>query len=143
MAAFAASFLNADPFLSSAAQTGYTQDAYGNILNADGRQVGVLKNSVADLGSKGVMPNTATPAATPATDSSSILSKIANLWSQTGATGQANYSAAAKAGSSTLENIVFILVGLILIAAAVFSFKPARDVAVEFGKGVAEGAAVA
>jgi hypothetical protein len=150
MAAFAASFLN-NPFEDQA--LGQTTDSYGNIFNANGQQIGVKPGSQADLGTKGVPVTPTAPDSSPATspmpgmvpadpaaqtpaDSTSIWSTIGNFFK-----GNAAHMLASATGALFVEDVVFIIVGLILVAGAVFSFKPARDVAIKVGKGVAEGAA--
>lgn len=134
MAAFASSFLSADPFLSSAAQTGNTQDAYGNILNAAGQQIGVVPGSVADLGSKGTMPTAAMGTIVPAVSSPGTpVDSSPSIWSKIGTL----YSRGANYGESFVEDGVFIIVGLLLIAAAIFSFEPARDLAAKAAEAAA------
>jgi hypothetical protein len=140
MAAFVSSFLD-NPFEAQVADNTHV-DVYGNIINANGIQIGVKPGSVADIGSKGTM---ATPTSTSSgtqtpTDSSTIFGKIGGM-AESFATGGILGWMPGQSSSSRLENGVFIVIGLILIAAAVFSFKPAQDVAVEFAKGVAKGAA--
>jgi hypothetical protein len=130
MSAFAASFL-ANPFEEQA--LGETTDQYGNIFNANGQHVGVKQGSIADVGSTG-SPAAAAISSTPTS------SPAASTGSTGSAIGAKVLDFARKAtGIDTIENMVCILVGLILIAGAVFSFKPARDVVM----GVAKGAVAA
>jgi hypothetical protein len=140
MAAFAASFLNADPFLSSAAQPGNTQDSLGNIFNSAGQHIGVVPGSVADLGSKGVTP--AQPSSSASAIWSGLNSAGSSVWSGLNAAGSAIWGTSkAPYSESVVENVVFIVIGLVLIAAAVFSFKPSHDLAVGISKKAAEVAA--
>jgi hypothetical protein len=135
MSAFAASFL-ANPFEAQA--LGGTTDQNGNIFNANGDHVGVVPGSVADIGSKGAVVTPTSTSSTPAAGSGSTGGSGATPTSSgTGSAIWANVLDFARkaTGIDTIENMVFILVGLILIAAGVFSFKPARDVVMGVAKG--------
>ena len=141
MSAFAASFL-ANPFEDQA--LGQTRDSLGNIFNANGQQIGVVKDSVADIGSKGAVVTPTSTSSTPAAAAGSGSTGGSGAAPASSGTGSAIWAnvldfARKATGIDTIENIVFILVGLILIAGAVFSFKPARDVVM----GVAKGAIAA
>ena len=140
MAAFAASFL-ANPFEAEATQT---IDQYGNIFNANGQHIGVKPGSQADVGSAGVPYSASTSAAPTAAAPTSPMPGMYPAAAAAPATSGSSTSSAIWSklsgllrkitGVDAVENITFIVVGLILIAAGVFSFKPVRDTVVEVGK---------
>ncbi len=145
MSAFTASFL-ANPFEDQA--LGQTTDSLGNIFNANGQHVGVVPGSVADIGSKGaVVPPTSTSSSPASATTNDVLSTSTaagvpyggQLPTAKGMWAKLLKVASDATGISEVENMIFIAVGLILVAGGVFSFRPARDVIV----GVAKGAMAA
>lgn len=145
MSAFAAAFL-ANPFEDEA--LGQTTDAMGNIFNANGQHIGVKPGSQADVGGTGyaVTPTGSTaPTASAAAGTGSDLTAIPSNPGAAAAAGVGSstssgiwsklLSFARKAtGIDAVENIVFVLLGLLLIAAGIFSFKPVRDTVVSVGR---------
>lgn len=107
----------------------------GNIIDpATGNQIGVVPGSVADVGTGGTT--------LPGLPSLPSLPQIGQAVQQAGATAAAAVKKAAQAitgGASSasspvatwfgidLEDVVFVVLGIILIAAAAFSFKPVQD----------------
>jgi hypothetical protein len=139
MSAFAASFL-ANPFEAQA--LGGATDQNGNIFNANGDHVGVVPGSIADIGSKGaaVTPTSTSSSAASSPAAGSDLTAITAA-TPTGAGGAGSgiwaklLDFARKAtGIDAVENIVFIVLGIIIVAAGVFSFKPLRDTVVTVAK---------
>lgn len=110
-------------------------DGMGNMTSpTTGNLIAVAPGSQADIGTSGT-PTPATVATTPtaSTASSGITGLIAKV---------ANATSSSIFGIS-LEDIVFILVGLILIAAGVFSFKSTGSVINVVTKGAKKAAEVA
>jgi hypothetical protein len=134
-----------DHLLQTAAQQ-YT-DTLGNIFNSDGYHVGVIPGSVADVGTSGkrtsptlspapsspapvTASQTASAAAKEASSSSSggsptspgVMSSLGSLSSWAAALVSRKDNTESGFAGVSLEDIIFIAVGLILLAAAVGSF---------------------
>lgn len=108
-----------------------TQDSLGNIFDAAGNHVGVVPGSQADLGTSGLPALPSLPAlptmAQIGAAASSATNAIGNAAQAAGNAvnnlGTAAITPLSKWFGISLEDVVFIALGLILIAAAVFSFK--------------------
>jgi hypothetical protein len=137
MSAFAAAFLADNPFEQA---PGTTTDSLGNIFNAAGYHIGVKPGSIADQGSSGAavaagaaaVPATPGPAGTVGAAGSSGSTDSAGSWASV-KDKLASFLSKAT-GLTAIEDILFIVIGLILVAAAIFSLKPVRDVVVTAGK---------
>lgn len=107
-------------------------DQFGNILNAAGQQIGVVPNSVADVGTAGAP----TPPTAPQSGILGWLNKGMNaLDSVTGAPNADNPSGGQKSVLGIhLQDLVVIIVGIILIAAGLFSFKQTQTIIQTGGK---------
>jgi hypothetical protein len=132
-----------DSLYEQAVQT--STDTLGNIFNADGIHSGVVPGSVADIGTTGT-----STAAAPA--SSSIPLTLASSSNS----GSSMLKAASDVGNKvktaiwkgyfgvgSLEDFICIILGLILIAASLYSFRPVQEVVNEAARGMVEGVAAA
>jgi hypothetical protein len=139
MAAFDSSFLASDPYSQPQQQVDISgwPDPYAS---------GDIPTPIAPA-----RPNATTPtaagvpaggilspasAATAAASSPGASAAAAAVWSKIGSL----LSGGAGLGEAFVENGVFILIGLLLIGAGIFSFKPVQDTGKEFAKGALEGA---
>lgn len=106
-------------------------DQFGNILDAAGKQIGVVPNSVADVGTTGTPVSTA-----PKSGIAGWLNKGMNaLDSVTGAPNADNPTGGQKSVLGIhLQDVVVIIVGIILIAAGLFSFKQTQTIIQTGGK---------
>lgn len=127
-------------FTQGAAQT--TTDTLGNIFDAAGQHIGVVPGSIADVGTVG-NPNAKTSQSSsgvPKTNASptraSDYLKALEEW----AANLVSRSDEPDTSGVTLEDIVFILLGVLLIAAALFSFRTTQTFVKEFSKSAAKAA---
>lgn len=135
-------------------QAATTTDALGNIFDAAGNHIGVKPGSIADVGTVG------TPNATTSQSGSGV---PVTQQSPTRATGASNYLSTLESWAASLverstepakgvslEDIVLMVLGVLLIAAAlmamVFSFKETQSLVrstVKTARGAADKAVVA
>jgi hypothetical protein len=110
-----------------------TTDALGNIFDAAGNHVGVVPGSRADLGTIGKTPAIAATPVTPTTNAIGILqapdlsSLGTAIKSKMDGAKVSNWLQKAFFGID-LEDGLFILVGLLLIAAGLYGFSAVREV---------------
>jgi hypothetical protein len=117
-------------------------DSLGNIFDANGAHIGVVTGSQADVGSSGVpSAATVTPAAAAPTARESALGLGAGATPSVATSPGGLSNSVTQWIGSHVEDAVFVVIGLILIAAAVFSFKGVQDAAVSTAKTAAEVAA--
>ena len=109
-----------------------TVDAYGNIIAPNGMQVGVVPGSVADVGSGGTLPTSSTTSA-PASSSSSILNYLNPAYVGT----KVANALGANVTNLSIEDYIFIVLGLIVIIAGVFGFDKTQTVIQSAGNTVA------
>ena len=139
---FATDFLSGSPFASDATGVSQSTDSLGNIFNQAGQHVGVVPGSAADIGSGGTIstPTTGVAATAPSARESA-------LGLGAGGTAQVITNPGGLANSVTtwlgshVEDAVFVVIGLILLAAAVFSFKGVQTTVISTAKKAAEVAA--
>lgn len=113
-------------------------DQFGGMTNASGQSVGVLPGST----------TATTPAPTSTAPQTGVLGAINKamnaLDSFTGASNVDNPAGSKSVFGISLEDIVIILVGIILVAAGVFAFKQTQTVietGTKIGKRISEVAA--
>lgn len=119
-----------------------THDAMGNIFDAAGTHVGVVPGSQADLGTTGAIPPIAAPPAAPTTNPiASIMQApdLSTLGSKIKAKISPNWQKLIF--GIDLEDGLFIVIGLLLIAAGLYGFSTVRDASNEFVKAAVKSAA--
>jgi hypothetical protein len=98
---------------------GQTVDALGNIFDAAGNHIGVKPGSIADIGT----PNrgTATSQTSSGVPTTNASPTQANDW-RAKLQGYFDSLSHSDPGTHLLEDAIFIVLGLLLVAGAIFSF---------------------
>jgi hypothetical protein len=130
-----------------------THDALGNIFSPDGSWVGVVPGSQADVGSKGIpaIPSSAPAPAIPTTNPiapNSFDQGIQDLYDKASQPLNLKLPNAGQWLQKALfgidiEDTLFIIIGLLLLIAALFDFKPGQQIVVGARKAVKAGASAA
>ena len=122
------------PFTNSSGITG-NLDAAGNLWNEAGQYIGQVTATGPQMSGTPTPLTVAGTAATPAASSSTSTGIVSGLAQSIGSLAKLEQWASnlvtrntAPNTGITLEDIVFVVVGLILIGAAVFSFKGTQTV---------------